>query len=175
MPCKKCEEGKYKWGETGECQYDSLEACESANHKYKMQPTPLGKKTYEEYAKELKEFKNDEVNLSKAQKVNLGALDDLRRYQGTLIQSTADLIQLKSLVKSAVDRAEDALKDKDNYWKEVSKLITKGDTANSAGGKLADSIDSMMKDLGLPQTETKNFDKERKEYKDARNEVSRLF
>ena len=56
MPCTKCEEGKYKWGETGECEYDSLDACESANHKYKMQPTPLGKKTYEEYEKELKEF-----------------------------------------------------------------------------------------------------------------------
>ena len=57
MPCTKCKDGKYKWGETGECKYDSLDACESANHKYKkMQPTPLGKKTYEEYEKELKEF-----------------------------------------------------------------------------------------------------------------------
>ena len=27
MPCKKCEDGKYKWGETGDCQYDTLEAC----------------------------------------------------------------------------------------------------------------------------------------------------
>ena len=55
MPCKKCDEGKYKWGETGECEYNSLKECESANHKYKMQPTQLGK-TYEEYAKELKEY-----------------------------------------------------------------------------------------------------------------------
>ena len=61
MPCKKCEEGNYKWGETGECKYDSLDACESANHKYKMQPTPLVQKTYEEYEKELKEY-----NLSSA-------------------------------------------------------------------------------------------------------------
>ena len=52
MPCTKCKDGKYKWGETGECKYDSLDACESANHKYsKMRPTPLGKKTYEEYEK----------------------------------------------------------------------------------------------------------------------------
>ena len=57
MPCTKCKDGKYKWGNTGECKYDTKEACESANHKYKkMQPTPLGKKTYEEYEKELKEF-----------------------------------------------------------------------------------------------------------------------
>ena len=72
MPCTKCEEGNYKWGETGECKYDTLESCESANHKYnKMQPTPLGKKTYEEYAKELKEF-----NLSKVEKIELGLVDD---------------------------------------------------------------------------------------------------
>jgi len=57
MPCTKCKEGKYKWGKTGECEYATKEACESANHKYsKMKPTPLGKKTYEEYEKELKEF-----------------------------------------------------------------------------------------------------------------------
>ena len=57
MPCTKCENGKVKWGETGECEYDSLDACESANHKYsKMKPTPLGKKSYEEYEKELKEY-----------------------------------------------------------------------------------------------------------------------
>ena len=71
MPCTKCEEGNYKWGETGECKYDTLESCESANSKYnKMQPTPLGKKTYEEYEKELKEF-----NLSKVERVELAVKD----------------------------------------------------------------------------------------------------
>ena len=65
MPCTQCEEGKYKWGETGDCKYDSKEDCESANHKYnKMNPTPLGKKTYEEYAKELKELGLDEKVIS---------------------------------------------------------------------------------------------------------------
>ena len=33
MPCTKCEEG-YKWGETGECEYDTLEECEEANASY---------------------------------------------------------------------------------------------------------------------------------------------
>ena len=31
MPCTKCKEGKYKWGETGECEYDTLEECQTAN------------------------------------------------------------------------------------------------------------------------------------------------
>ena len=75
MPCTKCKEGNYKWGKTGECEYATKEACESANHKYsKMKPTPLGKKTYEEYEKELKEF-----NLSKVEKVELGLVDDLAK------------------------------------------------------------------------------------------------
>ena len=71
MPCTKCEEGNYKWGETGECKYDTLQDCESANSKYnKMQPTPLGKKSYQEYEKELKEF-----NLSKVERVELAVKD----------------------------------------------------------------------------------------------------
>jgi len=36
MPCTKCKDGKYKWGETGECKYDTLEECQAANpdHNY---------------------------------------------------------------------------------------------------------------------------------------------
>ena len=33
MPCKKCDNGKWKWGENGECKYDSKAACEKANPK----------------------------------------------------------------------------------------------------------------------------------------------
>ena len=74
MPCTQCKEGKYKWGETGECEYATKEDCESANHKYnKMRPTPLGK-TYEQYEKELKEY-----NLSKVERVELGAIDNLKK------------------------------------------------------------------------------------------------
>ena len=31
MPCEECEEGKYKWGEMGECLYETLEDCQLAN------------------------------------------------------------------------------------------------------------------------------------------------
>jgi len=76
MPCTKCKDGKYKWGKTGSCKYATKDECEKANPKKysKMQPTPLGKKSYEEYAKELKEF-----NLSKVERVELGAIDDLKK------------------------------------------------------------------------------------------------
>ena len=34
MPCKECKEGKAKWGESGECKYDSIAECEAANKDY---------------------------------------------------------------------------------------------------------------------------------------------
>jgi hypothetical protein len=30
MPCYKCNNGKYKYGERGRCQFDTLEACREA-------------------------------------------------------------------------------------------------------------------------------------------------
>jgi len=34
MPCKKCKDGKVKWGNTGSCEYDTIEECEEANKDY---------------------------------------------------------------------------------------------------------------------------------------------
>ena len=39
MPCTKCKDGKYKWGETGECEYDTLQECEDANASYSEMKT----------------------------------------------------------------------------------------------------------------------------------------
>ena len=103
MPCTKCKEGKYKWGETGECKYDSKEDCESANHKYnKMNPTPLGKKSYEEYAKELKEF-----NLSKVYKVDLATIPELvkegKNAKKLINNAKKELQNLKSQARLTAD------------------------------------------------------------------------
>jgi len=34
MPCEECENGKYKWGKTGSCEYDTVAECEEANKDY---------------------------------------------------------------------------------------------------------------------------------------------
>ena len=34
MPCEECENNKWRWGESGECQYDSKESCQEANTEY---------------------------------------------------------------------------------------------------------------------------------------------
>ena len=76
MPCKKCKDGKYKWGNTGECKYATKDECEKANpkkySKMKNTPTPLGKKTYAEYEKELKEY-----NLSQVQRFEFNSVKQI--------------------------------------------------------------------------------------------------
>lgn len=40
MPCEQCEEGgKYKWGEMGECLYETLEDCQLANQEEFLEET----------------------------------------------------------------------------------------------------------------------------------------
>ena len=109
MPCKKCKDGKYKYGNTGECKYATKEECDKANpkkyNKMKEYPTPLGKKTYDEYAKELKEF-----NLSaepKLEKVELGAIDDIKKKLDkniTLFDKSVN--EVRGMAKKFVDLEE---------------------------------------------------------------------
>tara|TARA_Y100000361_G_scaffold139752_1_gene143080 strand:+ start:1096 stop:1815 length:720 start_codon:yes stop_codon:yes gene_type:complete len=41
MPCKQCTDGKVKWGETGECKYDTIAECEEANKDYYEKTTKI--------------------------------------------------------------------------------------------------------------------------------------
>ena len=41
MPCEECENGKYKWGKTGSCEYDSIAECEAANKDYYEKTTSI--------------------------------------------------------------------------------------------------------------------------------------
>jgi len=154
MPCTKCEEGKYKWGKTGECEYASKEACESANHKYsKMKPTPLGKKTYEEYSKELKEF-----NLSSVHRVELGLIDDaLKSKKGVKVFGRN------------IDTDEKSLKEFSKgveYWTNSLKVdIEELEEDLNALKKGMKAIETSAKELGLKANSIP-------EYKDAIDVVS---
>ena len=46
MPCYECEEGKWRFGETGDCQYESKSDCETANKDY------YAEETYNDYPQE---------------------------------------------------------------------------------------------------------------------------
>jgi len=125
MPCTKCEEGKYKWGKTGECKYDTLQDCESANSKYnKMQPTPLGKKTYEEYEKELKEF-----NLSKVEKIELGIVDELEEYEKELDSGRDELMQFATDAREAIAKGVKEMNRLDSVHKVAKLRLADAETA----------------------------------------------
>ena len=128
MPCKKCKDGKFKYGNTGECKYDTKEECDKANpnkyNKMKQYPTPLGKKTYDEYAKELKEF-----NLSKVEKVELGKIQDVTK--------------LYNVIKKAKDNMDDDLA-------KAKRSAIIGDTEIQNFNKLAGDVEKAAKELGIP-------------------------
>ena len=55
MPCEKCENGKYKWGTTGSCTYDTVSECEDANKDYyeEVKPTKIVELVIEDDNQEL--------------------------------------------------------------------------------------------------------------------------
>jgi len=49
MPCYKCSNGKYKYGQRGNCQFDTLESCQAAERaiharENQKEPAKPGKK-----------------------------------------------------------------------------------------------------------------------------------
>jgi len=53
MPCKKCENGKYKFGNTGECKYDTLAECEADNRDYYEKITSIRELVIDNNSEEL--------------------------------------------------------------------------------------------------------------------------
>ena len=53
MPCEECENGKVKWGKTGECQYDSIAECEAANKDYYEKTTSIVELVIDDESQEL--------------------------------------------------------------------------------------------------------------------------
>ena len=53
MPCKKCKDGKVKWGETGECEYDTIAECEEANKDYYEKTTSIVELVIDDDSQEL--------------------------------------------------------------------------------------------------------------------------
>jgi len=140
MPCKKCKDEKYKWGNTGECKYATKDECEKANPKKysKMNPTPLGKKTYAEYEKELKEF-------------NLSAEPKLQKVE--LLKTPVKILkELKALDNSSLKKSEVIDKAYLNYKKAQEKFVKQIEEARKERQLLATAILDVkraLKELGL--------------------------
>ena len=74
MPCEQCEEGMYKWGETGECLYETLEDCQLANQEEYLEETLKPKYeeeidwTYNFTEEQMKELHDDGKLIVKVEK-----------------------------------------------------------------------------------------------------------
>jgi hypothetical protein len=53
MPCKECKDGKVKWGESGECKYDSIAECEEAHKDYYEKTTSIVELVIDDESQEL--------------------------------------------------------------------------------------------------------------------------
>tara|TARA_R100001463_G_scaffold73186_1_gene127061 strand:- start:1296 stop:1808 length:513 start_codon:yes stop_codon:yes gene_type:complete len=129
MPCKKCKDENYKYGNTGECKYATKEACEKANPKKysKMQPTPLGKKTYEEYEKELKEFNLSSQRFEfNTQKELFALLDEFwKNFDNAVLPFDKVEGVLKGMIKSAEkakSTANEYIKKAEQFNKQIKEL-----------------------------------------------------
>ena len=145
MPCTKCKDGKYKWGKTGECKYDSKEACEKANPKKysKMKPTPLGKKSYAEYEKELKEF-----NLSKVEKVELNAVKDFEKEYNNASEIHTKGMRQTTEVDSAATKALDLYDAAGkSYLKANARYQEIENAAKELGVDVPSKIEALKKDI----------------------------
>jgi len=155
MPCTKCENGKYKWGKTGECKYDSKEECEKANPKKysKMKPTPLGKKSYEEYEKELKEF-----NLSKVERVELGLVDDIEKIYGEVINNASKADKSKNNAIESIRKFKlETVKIKQDSAEGLKKLEEFKKAAKELGVDVPSRIQSFEKSFETSLKSMENF------------------
>ena len=173
MPCTKCEDGKYKWGKTGECKYDTKEACEKANPKKynKMRPTPLGKKTYEEYAKELKEF-----NLSSAQRFDLALVDDVKKVNSDidnlLKDSKTEIKEVNSTAKTLRSAIKKEVTGLNKRRTKLEKTISSLSKAEKQNLDLTKKADKAAKELGVNSKDIPGYNDLDSSYKKIQDQIS---
>ena len=159
MPCTKCKDGKYKWGETGECKYATKDECEKANPKnykeMKQYPTPLGK-TYAEYEKELKEF-----NLSKVERVELTSITELEEYEYELDKGREDLMQLATDAREAIAKGV----------RELNRL----DAVNKVANRILGDVEKAAKDLGVDVPQIKSLKSAISAYEQQKKSLTKVL
>ena len=124
----------------------------------KIQPTPLGKKSYAEYAKELKEY-----NLSKVEKVHLGTMDDLRKAVDKLktYDLEKDLSSLRSQYKTINGVLTKLKSQSKTFVKDYIKLEGKADKQwadYQKASKLSSQIAKDLRELGVDDSVVDLYD-----------------
>jgi hypothetical protein len=95
-------------------------------------PTPFGKQTFAEYEKEVKDFKA--FNL-KSQKIELGIVDELVKYEKELDSGRDELMQLATDAREAIAKGV----------KEMNRL----DSVNKVAKLRLEDAEKAAKELGV--------------------------
>ena len=153
MPCTKCKDGKYKWGNTGECKYATKDECEKANPKnykeMKQYPTPLGK-TYAEYEKELKEY-----NLS-SQRVELANIKELDKFVKALSTAVKQIKSNRSKLGKSLSDIQAQRKEVEKQYNTAVENKKAVDLAVKNSETLSKQIVKQAKELGISPSEIPN-------------------
>ena len=122
----------------------------------KTMPTPLGKKSYAEYAKELKEY-----NLSKAERVDLALADDVQLVAKRLFVVENESMDIVEDSRAMIKKIESFFGDNKS---EVTTLIKKCDLASSEiskleseAGELENKVSQASKSLGIDPEDIPSF------------------
>ena len=170
MPCKKCENEKWKWGENGECQYDSKEACEEANKDKKgyksvkkeySYVSPLGKKTHTEYVEEC-------VNLKLAkQKIELNIQDDVTDALDRVLEEQQKL-------NNAVKEMRQVMKTINyGFFQEMEAVLGDDDEIFTAVKELDNALNNMDTKAGELGLDPMDFSPDYKRAIDIKDQIER--
>tara|TARA_R110002020_G_scaffold240290_5_gene453063 strand:+ start:145 stop:726 length:582 start_codon:yes stop_codon:yes gene_type:complete len=186
MPCKKCENEKWKWGERGECKYDSKEACENANSKYEEMtetPSPINYDTFDEYKKAFDNYhENQELNLSKSKKLEFGLIEDANKlaqknfnaYNTVTKKGTAldKILSSYNKLKTQIDTLDSQIESAiDEFNSTALAMNKKTQTAIKVARELGIENDAPIKNL---QNNLADVDKFNKKIGDVKGLINRL-
>jgi len=170
MPCKKCENEKWKWGENGECQYDSKEACEKANKDKKgyksvkkeySYVSPLGKNTHSEYVEECANLK-----LAK-QKIELNIQDDVTDALDKVLEEQQKL-------NNAVKEMRQVMKTINyGFFQEMEAVLGDDDEIFTAVKELDNALNNMDTKAGELGLDPMDFSPDYKRAIDIKDEIER--
>jgi len=149
MPCEQCEEGgKYKWGETGACLYETLEDCQLANQGEYLEETLKPKYeeeidwTYNFTEEQMKELHDDGKLIVKVEKEEQESMTLLFTYDREEKEEEREE-ELEEDKREDDERIDEEEKEEREYAKLTASMLD--DELDEYIDKIVDSIKDLHK------------------------------
>lgn len=131
-------------------------------------PTPLGKKSYAEYEKEIKKFKNStEVNFSKTYKIQLQIAEEVS-------DALDKVMQEQTLMNNASAEVDAAFKEIDfSFFEEMRDVLGEWDRMEKLTADLDSAMQNMNTKAGELGLDPSDFSPDYKKAIEVLNEIDR--